>query len=206
MLHATFRLIMAEEDPFAIHLLIQSCDKIVTDYAEKSGKKLSFDFGAHVRPDKKNEAYRALRETYNYLKHADEDWDKLLEIRDLVRMNVLTMFVCAANFSVVFAETTDHMRLMMSFSTILFPEILNEHTLPDDFRKSMAGMENSTPAEFCRIVKEYSNIVSPNFEAEWKADTVDLGDFYETHFSELGKRPTPDQDRNAAPTGLKARE
>ena len=191
LLHAAIRMFIAKEDPFAIHLLVQSADKVITDYAKKVGKALAADFDAHLRPENKKEAYAILRETYNYLKHADSDWDKSLEVRDLVRLNAITLFYCVANFGAIFGETTDHMRLILSLNSALFPEIFKQKTPPMTFRESMRGLADSTPSEMLDAMNEFITLVLPNFSEEKKADLADIGGFYELLSPNYGKKLLP---------------
>jgi hypothetical protein len=191
LLHAAVRMIIAGEDPFAIHLLVQSADKVITDYAARANKTLTADFAAHIRPEKRKEAYAVLRETYNYLKHADSDWDKLLGVQDLVRLNAITLFACVANFGAVFGETTDHMRLIIALNSMLFPDILKEETLPAEFKKALDSLANTTPADMFDIIQEFKALVLPNLSSERTADLADIGDFYDTPFAELQKRAPP---------------
>ncbi|MFZ3354446.1 MAG: hypothetical protein WA268_26660 [Xanthobacteraceae bacterium] len=44
LVHAAIRMLAAEEDPFAVHLLIQSADKTLIDVAKKHGKELRVSY------------------------------------------------------------------------------------------------------------------------------------------------------------------
>jgi hypothetical protein len=43
LLHCAVRMIAAQEDPFAIHLLVHSAEKMLIDVSKKTGKKLLLD-------------------------------------------------------------------------------------------------------------------------------------------------------------------
>ena len=51
LLHSASRMIAAGEDPFAIHVLIQSADKLLIDVAERSGKNLIFKWDEFIKPE-----------------------------------------------------------------------------------------------------------------------------------------------------------
>ena len=90
LIHAAARMIAAREDPFAIHLLIQSADKLLIDLAKKRGQKL-FDWGQFAKPEYKKAVIEAIRETYNFLKHADKDHADRLHVASIARGNILQL-------------------------------------------------------------------------------------------------------------------
>ena len=55
LIHAAGRMIATGEDPFAIHLLIQSADKILIDLAKKAGRKLVHTWGELIQPEYKEQ-------------------------------------------------------------------------------------------------------------------------------------------------------
>jgi hypothetical protein len=79
LIHAAVRLIVAGEDPFATHLLIQSADKLLIDLAKHSATgKLALDWTPLMKPEYKDALLKVHRETFNFLKHADRDHDQTL--------------------------------------------------------------------------------------------------------------------------------
>ena len=74
LLHTAIRLVADMEDPFAVHLLVQSADKILIDLARAQSKPLRLDWEDHIKPEYRKEFFARHRETYNYFKHADEDF------------------------------------------------------------------------------------------------------------------------------------
>jgi hypothetical protein len=98
LIHAAIRLFINGDDPFIIHMLIQSADKILIDVAKKSGKKLVHDWETFILPEKKNVFLTKYRETYNFFKHSDHDFGKDLPITDIVKFNLITLFVAVQNY------------------------------------------------------------------------------------------------------------
>ena len=70
LIHSAGRLIAAREDPFAIHLLIQSADKLLIDLAKKTHQELVFSWTELVKPEYKATFMTHIREISNFLKHA----------------------------------------------------------------------------------------------------------------------------------------
>jgi hypothetical protein len=50
MVHAAVRMLMAREDPFAIHFLLQAADKVLIDLAANGGKELLFNWDRYLKP------------------------------------------------------------------------------------------------------------------------------------------------------------
>ena len=114
LIHAATRMVAAAEDPFAIHLLVQSADKLLIDVAKRTGKPLAHDWTEIVKPEYRHSLIRVFRETYNYLKHADSDHDESLHVGDIALSNILQLAVCIHNYHSLFGEWTDHMSLFLA--------------------------------------------------------------------------------------------
>ena len=71
LIHASSRMLAAAEDPFAIHLLIQSADKLLIDLSKKTGRKLVFTWDEFIKPEYKDALIEGVTETANFFKHAD---------------------------------------------------------------------------------------------------------------------------------------
>jgi hypothetical protein len=121
LIHAAVRMIAAAEDPFAIHLLIQSADKLLIDFAKRSGKSLAHEWTDLIKPEYRQPVMRLIRETYNYLKHADTDHDEALHVGDIAESNVLQLAICVVNYHALFGEMTNHMSLLFACAQIVLP-------------------------------------------------------------------------------------
>jgi hypothetical protein len=108
LLHTAIRLVMTMEDPFAIHLLVHSADKMLVDIARKRGKLLRMDWEDYIKPEFHTAFFRRHRKTYNYFKHADDDFADDLPVHDIAMMNAMQLFVASMNYRSVFEEATDH--------------------------------------------------------------------------------------------------
>jgi hypothetical protein len=193
LIHAAIRLITRMEDPFAVHLLVHSADKILIDLAKQNGHELRVDWGLYIRDEYHDEFFKRHRETYNYFKHADRDFAMDLPVRDIGMTNVLNLFITVVNHEHMFSERTCHMALFLTFISVLMPEII----VPTDVRgvellKSARDMRGMTPADFFRTFEEHPEVLS-NFYPEAAKDVEDLTDFYHLTFQELreGKRKSP---------------
>jgi hypothetical protein len=68
LMHTAIRLIAKREDPFAVHLLINSADKLLIDLSKKLGIELRVNWEDYIKPEFHGEFFKKIRETYNYLK------------------------------------------------------------------------------------------------------------------------------------------
>lgn len=187
LLHSAIRMVMNQEDAFAIHLCIHSADKIIIDVSKKAGIELALNWEKYLRPERKKEAFSVIRETYNFLKHADNDWNSVLGVRDIVRSNTLALFACVLNYSAVFKEMTNHMQLMLLFTTLAHPTLVNRDAYPPDFEEKFEGIEHMTPIEFFEGIQELQSVY-PNLRAEKRADLADNENFYQTSFRDIQSR------------------
>ena len=65
LIHAAVRMIAAREDPFAIHLVIQSADKLLMDLSKKMAKPIPLRWDEQIRPEYKDTLLAIHRETFN---------------------------------------------------------------------------------------------------------------------------------------------
>ena len=71
LIHAATRMLAAKEDPFAIHVLIQSADKLLIDLSRKLGRPVPFNWEQFIKPQYRKTFLEIHRETFNFFKHAD---------------------------------------------------------------------------------------------------------------------------------------
>lgn len=122
LIHAAVRLIAAAEDPFAVHLIIQSADKLLIDLSKKLKKPLAHDWVENIKDEYRTPLVAVFRETYNFLKHADKDHDEELHVGSIAESNVLQLAVCIANYHSLYDELTDHMNILFGFAKLVMPE------------------------------------------------------------------------------------
>src|SRR5207253_6044781 len=66
LIHAAVRMFAIGEDPFAVHLLIQSADKLLIDIAKKRAVDLAVDWENLIKEEHRSEFFAMYRETYNF--------------------------------------------------------------------------------------------------------------------------------------------
>jgi hypothetical protein len=193
LIHTAVRLVARMEDPFAVHLLVHSADKILIDLAKQNGQELRVDWELYIKDEYHDEFFKRHRETYNYFKHANRDFATDLAVRDIAMTNVMNLFITVVNYQHMFGECTHHMALLLILVAALMPEII----VPTDIRgverrKGARDMQSMTPADFFRTLEEHPEAL-PSFYPEAAKDVEDLTDFYHLTFQELqeGKRKSP---------------
>jgi len=185
LLHTSIRLVMKMEDPFAIHMLVQSAEKLLIDIAKKQSKLLRVDMEDYIKPEFHTAFFNRHRATYNYFKHADKDFADDLPVHDIMMLNVLQLFMTASNYIELFKETTDHMLLFFSLVFHLSPQIIRPETsFGTELLKTMKTTEYMTPQSFFEAFENNSHML-PRFWSEASKDMEDVIDFYHLTFVEL---------------------
>ena len=193
LIHTAIRLIARMEDPFAVHLLVHSADKILIDLAKRNSHELRVDWEPYIKDEYHDEFFKRHRETYNYFRHADRDFATDLPVRDIAMANVMNLFITVANYQHMFGECTHHMALFLTFIAALMPKIIVPTNIVGiEMLKGSRQMQSMTPADFFRTFEEHPEAL-PNFYPEAAKDVEDLANFYHLTFQELreGKRKSP---------------
>jgi len=186
LIHSAIRLIVKMEDPFAVHLLAHSADKMLIDIAKKRGQELRVDWKDYIKPEYHKVFFKRNRETYNYFKHADTDFDDDLPIANIMQMNVMTLFITVANYVQLFGETTDHITLFNVFVMALMPEIIRPTARKGiELLKGLHDFENMTPAQCFEVFENNMGVTLPRYLSEAAKDREDIVEFYNLSFLEL---------------------
>ena len=90
---------MKMEDPFVVHLVVQSVDKLLIDVAEKMGTYLEAYWEVYIKDEYHSAFFTKYRETYNFLKHAKTDYESKLPVYDIMMINVANLFMFLVNYS-----------------------------------------------------------------------------------------------------------
>jgi hypothetical protein len=184
LLHAAIRLILKKEDPFAIHMLVQSADKLLIDFAKKSGQELRVDWDLYIKSEHQTAFFEKHRAIYNYFKHADRDFGTDLPVHDIMMLNIMTLFICVANYVTVFKHHTNHMTLFQAFVMALRPQIISDNAPQKlEFLRNISRMEGMTPASFWEFYQENQSTLPTG--GETAEDLQDIFDFYHLSFAEL---------------------
>ena len=182
---------MQAEDPFAVHLLIHSADKMLIDVAKRTGKELEADWELYIKDEYRGAFFDRHRETYNYFKHAREDFDEDLPVHDIMMSNVMTLFICVANYAKLFSEQTDHMILFQAFVMNINPGIIHANAPGrSTLLEGVLMSQTMTPRDFFKMFEESSHML-PRFYTELGQDCADIKQFYRTSFLSLRAGITP---------------
>ena len=179
-------MIAAREDPFAIHLLIQSADKLLIDLAKNRRQKLAHDWGEFVKPEYKKAFIEAIRETYNFLKHADKDHDENLHVAEIAKGNILQLALCALNYRALFGGWTDHMNLLFNIAKFVSPDGLVHPDIRPQF-DAILPKGDITLADFLNgwwddpVLKKFA----PNLASEKAEDLQDTQPLYSTSIKDI---------------------
>jgi hypothetical protein len=202
LIHASIRMTMQQEDPFAIHLLIHSADQTLIDYAKATNKPLSVDWRNQVKEELQSEFFAIMREGANFMKHGQTDAGADLYADNIVQRNVLTLFITVTNYGAVFGRFTDHMLMFIGFMHLLVPHTFRITTaeVPEDVARGDVPV-SITPAQFFESFGLAMKAVLPMYEQERIEDLQDNPPFFDTPISELQKRKRDaPQPRVSAPS------
>ena len=179
LIHTAIRMIISEEDPFSVHLLIQSADKILIDVAKKLGKELRIDWELFIKGEYHKEFFKKHRAVYNYLKHGKKDASDEIQVEDIQTRNFLDLFALIVNYGAVYAKGTRHMHIFQVFVLQIFPDLIpTDHPSFKDFLKKESA--HISPRELFKHIYEHQEIMPILFK-ERSDDLAILGDFYSLH-------------------------
>jgi hypothetical protein len=189
LIHSAVRLICAGEDPFAVHLLVQSADKLLIDLAKKTKRTLPFKWGEFVKPKYEAAIIATIRETSNFFKHADKDRDKALHVVDIAQMNILQLGICVVNFAALFGEWTDHMRLALFIARVFHPDGFVRPNERERFDAMFARVRNMTFVEFLSgwWSEPLLKLTLPNLNREKAEDLQDNQPLYGTRLADIAQ-------------------
>jgi hypothetical protein len=128
VLHSAIRCQLAGEDPFAIHILAQSAEKVLVDVLK--AQSIPDPFYEMISPERRKEFFESYREPVNFLKHADKDHDGLLPVYDIVRASDLAILGTIVRLLTLGEALTAHMRVFLIFVSAQFPNTLNLDAMP----------------------------------------------------------------------------
>jgi hypothetical protein len=168
VLHAAIRSVFYGEDPFAIHLLGQSAEKVLLDLLENA--KIEDPFFSLLKPEMRSEFFEFYREPYNFLKHADRDSDGKLGVRNIVASNDLLLYCCILRYGVLFGSHTQHMRVFLMFVQSFYPRIVELNILPP-MKKLVETMGSLTRGERLTQIWSYCQR-DPTLQQERQEDRM----------------------------------
>ena len=164
------RAVLSGEDPFAIHLLGQSAEKVLIDLLENEG--VEDPLFSLLKPDMRSEFFNIYRESYNFLKHADRDSDGKLGVRNIVGSNDLLLFTCILRYGVLFGPYTQHMSIFLRFAGLLYPGIVDWDELLKNLLKE-ATRGPLTRGELITSMR-FAMLQNPDCQREVQQDLDDV--------------------------------
>jgi len=192
LIHAAVRMTAMGEDPFAIHMLIQSTEKLLIDLAKKRSVALAFDWEDVIKPEYKQEFFKFHRETYNFLKHADKDTADL-PVHNIAERNAVALAMAIENYLTMFGTITEHMRIYRFFMRFWKPKWFlssMDASIPSEkrefFNDAMTVLRGATPVEFFKALIE-NPTSNETFRRERNADVSDGIQFYSTPLENLNR-------------------
>lgn len=194
LIHGAVRMVAAGEDPFAIHLQIHSADKLLIDLAKKQGRELPFTWGKFVKPEYKSAFIETIRETYNFLKHADKDHDQTLHVGEIATANILQLALCVVNYHGLFGTWTAHMQLIFAAAKFVCPDGFVDPGLRPQFDAMLLKSPTMTLADFFDGWWTDHILIThfPQLAIEKSEDLQDTQPLYSTKVSDLQNRAPVD--------------
>jgi hypothetical protein len=191
LLYSAVRLVMKDEDPFAARLIVHSADKMILDIAKSRGEHPRVDWEIYIKDEYHKEFFTRHRETYNYFKHAKNDFDAESPVHDIMMLNVYdTIHRCGELYG-SFQRHTDHMMLFNVFVMNLSSAIIGQNF--PNWEEMLKNIATSlTPRDVFRELEQNQSMLPP-FGRELSDDLQDIIDFYKLSFSErrAGKTKSP---------------
>jgi hypothetical protein len=173
LLHSSIRLLFWEEDPFAIHLICQSCDKLIIDCLEADVIQSPVNFADHVKPEILQAFYRIHRETYNYFKHAKEDRHKNLGVRNIVKNNEIAIFLNVARLHYLKRSFyTVHMRYYLGYTNIIMLGFFKDERMNKIHLENEATLNAMTRSQILEFIRSQA-LQDREFIAEKNVDNFD---------------------------------
>jgi hypothetical protein len=175
--HAAIRLVIAEEDPFATNVLVQSAEKVLIDLLRRSQLDDPFSFERFIKPEYKKAFFEMYREPYNFLKHADRDHDGKLPVHGIVGWNDVFLLGCIIRYEKLFGQLTTHMQSFLTLCFVCYPHLISWPDVPGAAvpTKSLSSLGRQSRAELLatmRLALEQDS----QFQTEKRYDLSDVSE------------------------------
>lgn len=170
IIHATTRMLWANEDPLAINLLAQSADRITADLTvAKTGSDLFWDSPIIIR-ENKNELLNIIREASNFVKHADREPHGKIQIHDLVASAEMATFMSIMRTRHLTNLLTCHMKLYLDYHYLRYPDHLSIEGID---LGHMAGQLEGESSSRLRLLWGQAALLNSDYVAEAARDTIE---------------------------------
>jgi hypothetical protein len=146
--NASIRSVFSGECPVANHVVIMSSRQILHEYADAHRISLMHDMRTHVKDKSLVREFEFLwKQRYNFLKHADKDHDREINIRNVNFLNDFEILLNAEKYREMFSEMSAHMAIFKCFIALMYPGKMKidahldaKHSISETLRKVGAGM------------------------------------------------------------------
>jgi hypothetical protein len=120
---AAIKLLFDGGDPVAVHTLAAAGGRILRDLCAAKGTPFIKSALAAIRPGMEGEFWAAFNGPANFLKHADEDPDGILEGID-EEANDIFLFLAALHYADLGYSLTPEMTVIQTMVTVMHPDFL----------------------------------------------------------------------------------
>jgi hypothetical protein len=159
------------------------------DLAKKRGVELAFNWETVIKPEYRREFFQMYRETYNFLKHGDND-ESDLPVHNIAEGNAVALTMAIENYMTMFGMITEHMKTFRFFALLWKPKwfsreienIISKERM-EYFTSAMGTLRTATPVQFFEALQE-SRANYNNLERERTLDVSDGHEFYTTPFED----------------------
>ncbi len=157
-LETAIRLWVNSEDPFSIHTLAAAAHQVFHDLGSRQGKPTTLRELPGVRPEYRARVRKAVNRPENYLKHADNDPDDLLDFNPEASEGFILDAITTYE-----ALTKDAVPLFLTFKMWIF--VQQPQVIKDEFRDAFTKIINDSPVDVTRFKRtEFFKTFLPCFE------------------------------------------
>jgi hypothetical protein len=185
LIHSAIRMYARGEDQYALHLMIQSADKILLDLAKHKRIELYLDWEARLPKEFHKEFFAEFRRPYNFLKHADKDPDEVVDWDTIADFNLLQLGVCGRHFEQVFGYSTRHMDILGGVIRLVY----FERTEPSPEARAivenvLSSIAQTSLGAYLRMLLDRGE-TDPQMAREAAEDLQSSNDFLNLNFASL---------------------
>jgi hypothetical protein len=159
LLHAAIRMTLEGEDALGINMLAQATDKVLLDLLKHAEIQDPMLLEERIVPERRNEFFRIYRQSFNFLKHANEDPKEKLPIGNILVTNEMLLFANIARYRKLFSEFTVHMQKHLTLVTLLHPRLIRWKDMGEkgeQFLKDRRTFEHMTRRECISLIKDHA--------------------------------------------------
>ena len=141
LIRSSIELFLLRHDDLATHLVASSASKMAMDLCEKEDPILNF-WKAHIQPEYHSLFFTKMRERYNFLKHADRDWDGSIDVEEIRFFNCFEIVSATIHCEMMYGKLNEW-RSMLFFAYVAskHPDMLKIDKFSDAQRNVLRALE-----------------------------------------------------------------